>query len=87
MTCFAMTVHNALTMANPEEDKETFYSQLKGTHIHIPSTNKLLLKRDFNARITRENDKWPQPWSCMGSGNVIPTASFFWHYAVSLISK
>ena len=26
----------ALTMANPEDNKETFYSQLKGTHPHYP---------------------------------------------------
>ena len=28
----------APTMANPEENKETFYSQLKGTRRNIPST-------------------------------------------------
>ena len=33
----------APTMANPEENKETFYSQLKGTLSNIPSTDKLLL--------------------------------------------
>ena len=49
----------APTMANPEENKETFYSQLKGTLINIPSTDKLLLIGGFNARIGRENDKWP----------------------------
>ena len=47
------------TMANPEENKKPFYSQLKGTLINIPSTDKLLLIGDFNARIGRENDKWP----------------------------
>ena len=46
-------------MMNPEENKETFYSQLKGTLRNIPSTDKLLLIGDFNARIGRENDKWP----------------------------
>ena len=45
-------------MTNPEENKETFYSQLKGTLRNIPSTNKLLVIGDFNARIGRENDKW-----------------------------
>ena len=39
------------TMTNPEENKETFYSQLKGTLRNIPSTDKLLLIGDFNARI------------------------------------
>ena len=49
----------APTMTNPEENKETFYSQLKSTLRNIPSTDKLLLIGDFNARIGRENDKWP----------------------------
>ena len=47
----------APTMTNPEKNKETFYSQLKGTLRNIPSTDKLLLIGDFNARIGRENDK------------------------------
>ena len=47
------TIGNAYapTMANPEENKETLYSQLKGTLRNIPSTDKLLLIGDFNARI------------------------------------
>ena len=43
----------APTMANPEENKETFYSQLKDTLRNIPSSDKLLLIGDFNARIGR----------------------------------
>ena len=69
----------AATMANPDENKDTFYSQLKGTLRIIPSTDKLLLIEDFNARIGRENDKWPSTLGNIGSGNVIPTASFNWH--------
>ena len=49
----------APTMANPEDNNDTFYSQLKGTLSKIHSTNKLLLIEDFNERIGRENDKWP----------------------------
>ena len=44
---------------NPEENKETFHSQLKAILRNIPSTDKLLLIGDFNARIGRENGKWP----------------------------
>ena len=44
----------APTMANPEENKEAFYSQLKDTPRNISSTDKLVL-----VRIGRENDKWP----------------------------
>ena len=49
----------APTMLNPEENKEVFYNQLTVTLRNIPSTDKLLLIGDFNARIGRENDKWP----------------------------
>ena len=43
----------APTMTNPEENKETSYSQLKGTLRNILSTDKLMLIGDFNARIKR----------------------------------
>ena len=56
-------------MTNPEENKETFYSQLKGTLRNIPSIDKLLLIGDFNARIGRENDKWPSAMGKHGIGN------------------
>ena len=49
----------APTMANHKETKETFYSQLKGTLRSIPSADKHLLIGDFNAKIGKENDKWP----------------------------
>ena len=58
----------APTKTNPEENKETFYSQLKGTLRNIPSTDKLLLIGDFNARIGRENDKWP---SALGAESLV----------------
>ena len=73
------------TMANPGENKKTFYCQLKGILRNIPSTDKLLLIGDFNARIGRENDKWPSALGKYGIGNVIPTASFYWHYELSSI--
>ena len=57
-----------LTMVNPEENKETFYSQLKGTLRNIPSTDKLLLIGDFNARTGRENDKWSSALGKYGIG-------------------
>ena len=44
---------------NPDENKEVFYNQLASVLSGIPRTDKLLLMEDFNARIGRENDKWP----------------------------
>ena len=46
-------------MTNPDENKEAFYNQLASVLSGIPRTDKLLLIGDFNARIGRENDKWP----------------------------
>ena len=47
------------TMTNPDENKKAFYNQLASVLSGIPRTNKLLLIGDFNARIRRDNDKWP----------------------------
>ena len=47
------------TMTNPDENKEAFYNQLASVLSGIPRTDKLLLIGEFNARIGRENDKWP----------------------------
>ena len=58
----------APTMTNPEENKETYYSQLKGTLRNIPSTDKFLLIGDLNVRIGRENDKWPSALGKYGIG-------------------
>ena len=49
----------APTMTNPDENKEAFYNQLTSVLRGIPHTDKLLLIGDFNARIGRDNDKWP----------------------------
>ena len=49
----------APTMTDPDENKEAFYNQLASVLSDIPHTDKLLLIGDFNARIGRENDKWP----------------------------
>ena len=46
-------------MTNPDENKEAFYNQLASVLSGIPRTDKLLLIGDFNARIGRDNDKWP----------------------------
>jgi len=48
----------APTMTNPDKNKEAFYNQLASVPSGIPRTDKLLLI-DFNARIGRDNDKWP----------------------------
>ncbi|KAK2183335.1 hypothetical protein NP493_315g03058 [Ridgeia piscesae] len=49
----------APTMTNPNENKEAFYNQLASVRSGIRCTDKLLLIEDFNARVGRDNDKWP----------------------------
>ena len=49
----------APTMTNPDENKEAFYNQLASVLSCIYRTDKLLLIGDFNARIGRDNAKWP----------------------------
>ena len=58
----------APTMANPDENNETFYSQQKGTLRNISSTDKIVLIGDFNARIGTKNDKWPSALGKYGTG-------------------
>ena len=64
----------APTMTNPDETKEAFYNQLASVLSGIPRTDKLLLIGDFNARIGRDNDKWPLVmgkhgiWKCNSDG-------------------
>ena len=49
----------APTMTNPDENKEAFYNQLASVLSGTPRTDNLLLIENFNARIGRNNDKWP----------------------------
>ena len=49
----------APTIINPDENKKAFYNQLASVLSGTPCADKLLLIGDFNARIGRENDKWP----------------------------
>jgi len=47
------------TKTNPDEHKEVFDNQLASVFNGIPRTDNILLIGDFNARIGRENDRWP----------------------------
>ena len=58
----------APTMTNPDENKEAFYNQLASLLSGIPRTDKLLLIGDFNARIGKDNDKWPLVMGKYGIG-------------------
>ena len=55
-------------MTNPDENKEAFYKQLASVLSGIPRIDELLLIGDFNARIGRDNDKWPLVMGKLGIG-------------------
>lgn len=44
----------ALTLTNPEENKEVFYSSLRDVIRRVPHNDKVMLTGDFNARVGRE---------------------------------
>ncbi|KAK2189732.1 hypothetical protein NP493_98g01017 [Ridgeia piscesae] len=48
--------------------KEAFCNQLASKLSGIPRTDKLLLIGDFNARLGRDNDKWPLVMGKHGNG-------------------
>ena len=66
----------APTMTNPDKNKEPFYNQLENVLSDIPRTDNLLLIGDFNARIGRDNDKWPLVMGKHGIGKC--HSSFYW---------
>ena len=50
----------APTMAYPIEQKELFYQKLGELVRAVPSSDKLLLLGDFNARVGRDHEAWPE---------------------------
>ena len=65
-------------MANLDDNNEAFYNQLASVLSGIHRTDKLLLIGDFNARIGRNNDKWPLVMGkhgigkCNSNGELLP---------------
>ena len=43
----------------PQEIKEELYNSLRKVLCRVPSTDKLILAGDFDARVRKEMDKWP----------------------------
>ena len=60
----------APTLAQSDETKDYFYGALSDALDKIPSTNKLLLMGDFNARVGSDNTSWENTIGRHGVGNV-----------------
>ncbi len=59
----------APTLDSEDSDKELFYSQLDSVLSSIPSCNKVILLGDFNARVGRDHEVWPNTIGKEGVGN------------------
>ena len=46
-------------MTNPDQPKEEFYELLGQTLQKIPSTDKVIILGDFNARVGDDSTSWP----------------------------
>ena len=58
----------APTMTNSDEEKERFYGDLDKTIASVPSSDKLLIMGDFNARVGRDNVTWQKGLGSHGVG-------------------
>ena len=58
----------APTMTVADENKEAFYNQQARVLCVIPRTDKIQLIGDFNARVGRDNNKWPLSMGKHGIG-------------------
>ena len=73
----------ALTMTNPEEINEGFYSTLRDIVKAILITDKLIITGGSNARVGREVENWPVSLTQMGLGCATQMARCFLHYVLS----
>ena len=58
----------APTMTYPDEDKEAFYSQLRGVVNNVPAGDRLFLLGDFNARVGNDYNTWSPALGRFGKG-------------------
>ena len=57
-------------MNHTEDEKNQFYAQLSSTITSVPASDRLFLMGDFNARVGRENNVWPNVLGAHGIGKV-----------------
>ena len=50
--------------------KEQFYEDHRSILAKVPSTDKILLLGDFNARVGNNSDAWPSVIGCHGNGKI-----------------
>ena len=60
----------APTMTNENETKELFYRSLDSLLSEIPAADKLILLGDFNARVGKDHEAWPQVLGKFGRGKM-----------------
>lgn len=60
----------APTLDSEQQIKETFYEQLEHQLRHIPKSHRIILLGDFNARVGKNSDIWPNVIGRHGVGNI-----------------
>ena len=67
--CFLTIVSvYAPTLTNTDENKERFYNNLRETIKNVPTSDKLIIAGDFNARVGTEAENWPGVIGTHGTG-------------------
>ena len=57
------------TMTNPDEVKDKFYEDLNAIITTVPSTDKVIILGDFNARVGSDSTTWEGVIGQYGAGN------------------
>ena len=75
-------------LRNSEEDKGTFYDELRSVLLKVPSADKIWLCGDFNARVGNDFESW----GCLGKHGVACSANdngffYFFIFVPNLISS
>lgn len=60
----------AVTFKRPPEEKALFYNQLSEVLTAIPRLDRVFLLGDFNARVVRDQEAWPDVVGAHGLGDI-----------------
>lgn len=68
-TCHIISAY-APTLVSPPEEKDRFYDSLSNLLLSLPPTDSVFILGDFNARVGRDSEAWPDVLGPHGTGNM-----------------